>query len=344
MPRIRTRLSLAAAAVATALAAAALTGCSPAADAVAPSAAPADGFPVTIADAFGDTTIEKAPTRVATWGWGAADAVLALGMVPVAIPTQSYGGDKDGVLPWIADALKKLDAKTPTMLDQSTNEVPVQAVAAAKPDVFLAPYSGLTKEEHDQLTALGIPVVAYPDKPWATPWRDVIRIVGEALGKKAEAEKVVDGIDATIAQKAKEHPEFQGVTIAQGWDGAGTYSVYLPADARVQFVKDLGFTIAPSVAALDTGESTFYTTVSYENLDKLTSDVLLEYADDKSQMDAFLASSQATLLPQVAKGAVAQVYGPAKVSSVSPPTALSLTWGIDDLVDELAKAVAAAKK
>ena len=38
-----------------------------------------------------------------TWGWGSADAAIALGVTPVAIPTQSYGGDENGLLPWIAE-------------------------------------------------------------------------------------------------------------------------------------------------------------------------------------------------------------------------------------------------
>ena len=29
-----------------------------------------------------------------TWGWGTADAAIALGVIPVAMPAQSYGGDE----------------------------------------------------------------------------------------------------------------------------------------------------------------------------------------------------------------------------------------------------------
>lgn len=119
--------------------------------------------------------------------------------------------------------------------------------------------------------------------------------------------------------------------------------LYLPADPRVEFTEDLGFVSAPSIADLDSGESTFYTTVGYENLDQLTSDILVAYADTQEQMDAFLASDQARLLPQVAAGTVAQVVGPAQFAAVSAPTALSLTWGMDDYVDALAQAVSALR-
>lgn len=342
MTRVRTRSGLAAAALTAATLVLSACAGEPAAEST--TAAPAEsGFPVTISDAFGEATIESAPERVVTWGWSAADAVLALGVVPVAIPAQPYGGDEEGVLPWIDEKLAELGADTPTILDSSTGEVPIQEIAAADPDLFLAPYSGLTQEEYDQLTGLGIPVVAYPDQPWATPWRDVISITGQALGKTAEADALLDDIDAQISDAASEHADFAGLTIASVWDTAGTFYLYLPADPRVEFTEDLGFVSAPSIADLDSGESTFYTTVGYENLDQLTSDILVAYADTQEQMDAFLASDQARLLPQVAAGTVAQVVGPAQFAAVSPPTALSLTWGMDDYVDALAQAVSALR-
>ena len=113
----------------------------------------------------------------------------------------------------------------------------------------------------------------------------------------------------------------------------------------MQFTESLGFVTDPAVASLDTGESTFYTTVSMENLDRLKdADILVTYADNATQLKAFTGSDAAKLLPQVAKGALASVVGEAQVTAVSPPTALSLTWGLDAYVDELAKAVAASKK
>ena len=47
------------------------------------STASADQFPVTIEHAFGETTIESVPERVATVSWVNADTALALGVVPV---------------------------------------------------------------------------------------------------------------------------------------------------------------------------------------------------------------------------------------------------------------------
>ncbi len=75
-------------ALAACLGALALTGCSTGStddDSGSSSStkAEADAFPVTIEHAFGETTIESEPTRVATLGWADQDHVLALGVVPV---------------------------------------------------------------------------------------------------------------------------------------------------------------------------------------------------------------------------------------------------------------------
>lgn len=344
MTRSRNRLMLAAAAVVAATLA--LAGCSgSAAPSASTATASAAGFPVTIKDAFGTTTIDKAPKRIVAWGYGSADALLALGTVPVAIPAQTYGGDKDGVLPWIAQKLHQMGAKTPAVLPNDGTTTPVQQIIAENPDLVLAPYSGITEKERDQITAAGIPVVAYPDKPWSTPWQDVITITGKVLGEQAQAKAVLKKIDSEISAAAAKHPEFKGKTVAQVWDTSGTFYVYLPADPRVQFTEQLGFTTDPAVQKLDTGESTFYATVSMEKLDVLAkADILVTYADNETQLTAFTGSDAAKLLPQVAKGALAAVVGQARVTAVSPPTALSLTWGLNDYVDQLAKAVAAADK
>jgi iron complex transport system substrate-binding protein len=324
-----------------AIAALTLGGCSASSPSGADADAGADGaFPVTIEHAFGETIIDAEPTRVVTWGWGSADDAIALGVVPVAIPFQAYGGDESGVLPWISEALDEQGEDLPTVLSDST-EPPYEEIAEAAPDVILAAYSGLTEEQYDLLSDIA-PVVAYPDEPWSTDWRELIDITGTALGKSEEATALQADIDAMIADKAAEHPEFAGKSIALTSDSGGVFYVYTDADPRVTFATELGFVSAPSVSELAGDESSFFYELSYEQLDQLTSDVLVNFGNTPDEAAAFLAAGYAQVMPQVKSGAVASPTGAAFISSVSPPTGLSLGWGIDDYVDQLSVAALAA--
>jgi iron complex transport system substrate-binding protein len=326
--------------VAAALAVAACSGSSGDGDAGPDDGAAADdaAFPVTLEHAFGETEIPEEPERVVTWGWGSADAAIALGVVPVAIPFDDYAGDAEGVLPWIREALDETDTDVPEVLPDA-DEPPFEAIAAAEPDLILAAYSGITAEDYELLSAIA-PTVAYPGEAWSTPWRELIEIVGTSLGRGDQAADLLQRIDDALAEQAAAHPELAGKSVAMVWDTPDGFAVYKPADARVEFTLDLGLVSAESVDELSTDESTFYFTLSYEQLDRLTSDILVSYADTPEASQDFLASDHAQLLPQVRDGAVAEVTGTDFIASVSPPTALSLTWGLDEYVALLAEAAA----
>ena len=301
----RTIAVLAAAAAATL----ALAGCTSAApDDTATDAAAGEGFPVTIEHAFGETEIEAAPERVATWGWGSTEAALALGVVPVAIAQQTYGANEDGVLPWVAEKLDELGEETPVILTDDGEAPPYEEIVEAAPDVILAPYSGITEEQYELLSEIA-PTVAYPDQPWTTPWRETVTIVGTALGLADEAQGVLDDLDAQLAEQADAHPELAGNTVAAVWDVAGTFYVYTPEDSRVEFLSALGLEDAPAVAELANGDSPFYYTLSYEQLDQLDSDLIISYHDTQEEADAFLTSAPIQAIPAVSRGQVAQVVG-----------------------------------
>ena len=302
----------------------------------------ADGFPVTFEHIYGETTIDTVPERVATWGWGATDAVLALGVVPVAIPSDDYGGGEDRITPWVEQAIEDLGGPEPVLLDNSSYELSVEALLATDPDVLIASYSGLTQEEYDAVTGAGIPVLAPEEALWATPWRDVITDTGRALGLEDEASALIDDLDGQIADQAAAHPEFDGTTIAYAADDVDTFYLYLPADPRVEILEDLGFVTPASVTDLDDGSSTFYTTVSAENLDTIDAEVVFTQVADEEALDTFLTSSRTQLIPAVAKGAVGAIVGAENIDAISP-TALTIPWSLPTTVEQLAKATAVAK-
>nr|WP_315268941.1 ABC transporter substrate-binding protein [Microbacterium lemovicicum] len=331
--------------VGVAVAALALAGCAGQTGAAAPSASDAaqtEGFPLTITHMYGETTLDAPPQRIATWGWGATDAVLALGIQPVAIPSAEYGGGDDLIVPWVKTAIDEVGGEAPVLLDNSTYELSVEELLATDADVLIAPYSGLTQDEYDAVTAAGIPVIAPEKALWSTPWRDVVTITGEVLGRETDAATVLDGIDKEVSDAAAANPEFAGTTVAFVTATPDEVDVYLPVDARVEILEDLGFVSAPSVTELDTGASTFYTAISPENLDKLDAQVVFTFVQSEDELQTFLTSERTRLIPAIAKGAVGAVVGTEDASAVSP-TALSLPYILPKFVEQLQTATATAK-
>lgn len=104
-----------------------------------------DALTVTIKHKFGETTIKKTPKRVVCVGLVEQDALLALGIVPVAV-TKWFGEAPGCIFPWTTDELP--DVKLPTVLD-ATSGIPVEKVAAQAPDLIIGLYSGVTKRNAD---------------------------------------------------------------------------------------------------------------------------------------------------------------------------------------------------
>jgi len=304
-----------------------------------------DSFPVTVTSALGTATIPSEPKRVVTWGWSSQDAALALGVVPVAMPKNSYGGNADGVLPWDADAIKGLGGTTPQLLSGGdTGQVPFEEIVKAKPDVILAPYSGLTQDDYDTLSKIA-PVVAYPDKPWATGWQDQTTIIGKALGRSAQADQLVTRTSEQVAALGAKYPVLKGTTfVYAASNAADKLSVYRASDPRVQLLTQLGMVVSPSVAALDAKpDDSYFFQVSYENLSKIDTDVLVAYFGDQKAADAFVKDPLVAAMPSVKSGAFAPIVGESFVMASSAPTVLSIPWMLNQYVPQLAAAAEKAK-
>jgi iron complex transport system substrate-binding protein len=337
----RSRLVLTASALVAATALA-LTGCSAGGEtAGSTSKAGGDAFPVSITSALGTATIEKAPKRVATWGWGAQDVALALGIVPVAMPKFTYGDNGAGVLPWDAEQIKKLDGTTPQLLSGAdTDTVPFEEFVKAKPDVILAPLSGLTQNDYDTLSKIA-PVVAYPKQAWGTSWQDQTDLVGQALGKQAEAAELKAATEDDVAKLAAKYPVLKGKTfLYAAANQPGQLNVYRATDTRVMLLSELGLKNSPSLTTLDPKpkDGNFYFPLSYENLSKVDTDLLVMYFENQAAVDAFTANPLAAAMPAIAEGRFAPIVGESFVMASSAPSVLSIPWMLDRYVPTLAKA------
>lgn len=198
----------------------------------------AGAFPVTIEHKYGSTTIDSAPERVVVAGLREQDALLALGIDPVAT-TEWFGRHPGAIMPWARAALG--DGKLPTVLSDRDGPQ-IEKIAAERPDLIVAVYSGMTKKQYDALSKIA-PVVAQPrgQVDYGSSWQQETLMTGKAVGKEQEAQQLVDRTERLIADAAAEHPEFRGQTAANVSDYQGIF-VYGPEDVRTRMLEDLGFT------------------------------------------------------------------------------------------------------
>jgi iron complex transport system substrate-binding protein len=305
--------------------------------------AAADAFPVTIEHAFGSTTIEEEPKRVATLGYDSQDFVLSLGVVPVGAVAITYGGNEAKSTPWFDEALEELDGKQPVRYDYSAG-APVEDVANLSPDLILATNSGLTKAEYDKLSKLA-PVVAYPGGPYGTPWQTSLEMIGKALGRTDEAGKVKAETDRAIADIAAEHPQIKGKSFIVGaFTPTDTSKIdyYTPLDNRPRLLEDLGMVNAPIIEKLSKGNPAFYLTVSAERAASLESDVFVTYyaSDDaKGDIEELRKDKLIGQVPALKSGGYVQVTDMTESMANSAPSPLSIPYTLDRLVPEIAKAV-----
>ncbi|QNG19038.1 iron-siderophore ABC transporter substrate-binding protein [Rhodococcus triatomae] len=294
------------------------------------SAEAGDGFPVTIANTFGETTIDSKPERIVTLGWNAQDIVYALGETPVGMPRYDYGADPNGVMPWLQD---QFDPDATTLLDAATS-IPVEAVAGLAPDVILAPYEGFEEGVYDQLSTLA-PTVAYPDKAWQTTWQDQTTLVGEALGRSDDAAGLVEELDRTLADTAAAHPEYQGKTISViSLDEASSAAVYMPTDPRVQLLTEIGFEVSPGVQALADSDTAgaFYRDISLENLGDVDADVVIVFLPEDRPLAEYPVLGA---LGATARGGVLGLADQRIVAGLSQTSVLATPWVLDQLTPQL---------
>ncbi|RLV55858.1 iron-siderophore ABC transporter substrate-binding protein [Aeromicrobium phragmitis] len=328
-------------AVATAAAALVLAACGSSSDDSALDDAAGSGeFPVTVEHAFGETTIESEPERVAAVGWSNDEVALALGIVPVGMTKANYGDDDgDGILPWTEERLEELDAEAPVLFDD-TEGVDFEAVADTQPDVILAAYSGLSQEEYDTLSKIA-PVVAYPDTPWGTEWRETIEMNSRALGLEQEGQDLIADLEQQIADGIAERPELEGKTGAFVYldpSDLSKVSYYTTHDPRAAFLVDLGLRTPALVEKSSTSTDQFFLDQSAEEADAFDdTDILISYGSEQL-LPTLQADPLLSQIPAVADGAVVILEDNTPLAAAGNPSPLSLPWALSDYLDLLADA------
>lgn len=309
------------------------------------------GKTISIKHVYGTTEVPADATKVATVAWANQDVLLALGIMPLGFSKQTWGvTDGSGMLPWTKEKVDELTANgaaQPKLFDDDGGvKINPQAVNATKPEVILAVYSGMSKEEYETLSKIA-PTVAYPKVAWGTPWRETIAINATAVGKKTEGEKLVAELEKQVADAVAKHPQIKGKAAAFCYTAEGDatkFGYYTTADPRTAFLSDLGMNVPASVEkASKENASAFNVDISTENADSLNDFDLIVMYGTESDLAAMQANSLLSQVRAIKNGAVAFVGNSDPMAASTNPGPLSIPWGIEKYVGLIATAAGKVK-
>ncbi|OJF12164.1 ABC transporter substrate-binding protein [Couchioplanes caeruleus] len=296
------------------------------------TSAPAGGsFPAEVAHQFGTTSVEQAPKSVVSLGWADADALLALGVIPVGI-LDWFQAWPVGVGPWAQD---KLGGAKPTVLKGP--EINYEQVATLRPDLVTFTKSDNDKAKWEQLEKLA-PTLSGPagSQPYGTTLKDQTMLIAEALGRKAEGEALVASSDKALADAKAANPGFDGKSVVVAAAFSGQYGAYTRGDGRVQFMEALGFKNSQKIE--DLKPASFYAEISKERVNLLDADLTVVFglgAGDVLKKDAVLNG-----IPSAKAKRLLIIDDPDLVNAFSTNSVLSTPYTIEKFVPMVKDALA----
>jgi iron complex transport system substrate-binding protein len=235
-----------------------------------PASGASGAFPVAVQHKFGTTEVPSEPERVVTVGYTDQDITLALGVVPVGVG-DFLGGYQWRSRPWAQEALSGAQPEV-----VSGQEINFEAVAAQRPDLIIGINAGLKKADYDRLSKIA-PTVAQSGEyiDFGMPWDEQTLLVGKALGREADAQRVVDDVEAEFEAFRAAHPEFAGKSAVLAYGGPDGYGAYATGDNRSRFLTDLGFKTPTEIDEL-AGES-FFAEFSQEQFRLMDQELVVMY-------------------------------------------------------------------
>jgi len=268
---------------------------------------------------------------VVTEGRRDLDVALALGLPLVGFPRDA---ESTGTAPRFAPELRAAEAAGASELF-SRNEVDLEAVAAADPDLVLG-----RDEDVVELPELGriAPVLPLGSTSSGVRWQDDLRVVAAATGTTARAEELLAAYDAKLRAVRERHAAVLDRRVLMGARDEESGGISLDAGRlAVLVLSDLGAAFAPALAAvLPDGDADH----SAENLDEATAGAdLLVLVSDTGDLGPFTGPTW-DAVPALAAGRYVVVDK--FVNEGGPLTALSFLDTLDELYASAATEAPAA--
>lgn len=295
-------------------------------------------FPVEVEHKYGTTTIEKKPERIVTLGLSDQDVVLALGAKPVGA-IDWFKERPYGLWPWTKD----LWGDTPPEIVGERDDYNLEKILNLKPDLILAQYSGMSKQQYDELSKIA-PTVGQPTEfaDYGAPWQDMAELAAKAMGLEPELDEQITAIDDKFATIRDEHPDWKGKSVAViDPYQPGKVVAFQETDPKAAFLEELGFEVPEEInkAARESKDSNAIE-LSAERLDMIDQDLIVVLAFDPAAAKQGLEASPVWQgLGAVKDGRVLFVpYSqPAIGAALSFNTVISIPYAIDQFIPLLEK-------
>lgn len=293
-------------------------------------------FPLSVQHAFGTTTIKTKPSRIVTFGWGGDDVLIALGIIPVAMPR--YWGVPDGIFPW---AREKLGDHRPTLIRHIAFDF--EEIVLLKPDLILAIRTDIDRHTWRRLQKVS-PTIPYKTTPRNTNWRETAVMVGEAVGDLDGAQALIGKADRYLRDLPQQYPGLkdQSFVFASFFPGANGLEIYLPGDGRVSTLLELGLRLPDGVLQIwERNPERIEMNVSLELLDTIDADLLIAWYPPGGRVAAESNPLFQRFGP-VQRGAYVPLEDPVSMWIAVAPSVLSIPYGYGEFVAKLSHALESA--
>jgi len=213
-----------------------------------------------ITHAMGETKIEGNPTRIVVLSNEGTEALLALGIKPVGA-VKSWTGD-----PWYDHIKADMEGVTVVGEESQPN---IELIASLKPDLIIG--NKLRQEKvYDQLKAIAPTVFS---ETLRGAWQSNFMLYADAIGKKAEGEKIIADYDSRAADfKSKAGDKLnQKVSVVRFM--AGKTRIYLDDTFTGIAFSKLGITRPDNQKYKDT----FVEEITKERLPEVDADMLFYF-------------------------------------------------------------------
>lgn len=305
-------------------------------------------YPLTFGTAWGESTLEEKPTRIAAVGYKDADIMASLGEIPVIMWENTLKQEA-----WTVDAFDGQEPEN-TSAYAEDGSIDLESVAAAEPDLILASQMDLG-DQYDDLSKIAPVIGAHTEEDVSGNWQQTVTDLGEALGRQTEAQQIIDDTAQVAADVKAEHPEFEGKSISMlNYFGLDTIRYLNPDDSdAADLMESIGLTTIAESSSFGSDD------ISAERLDDTAADVMVIMDNSNGRIDELTDNPTFQAIPGVKEGRVLILHNKAFESgkaaytvnddteeqegnlpwAIAYPGPLSTQWALETLAPLLADVI-----